>query len=70
MKRLTFLVNRGENDCFMIHGLDWATYAEGNDWSELTSIIKTKVGKVFDEQSKPDFLDFKFPDGKVVSLAA
>lgn len=70
MKRLTFLVNRGENDCFMVHGLDWATYAEGEDWGELTSMIRSSVGKVFAEGARPDFLDFKFPDGKVVSLVA
>lgn len=70
MKRLTFLVNRGENDCFMVHGLDWATYAEGEDWNELTALIKSSVGKVFGDGSRPDFLDFKFPDGRVVSLVA
>lgn len=70
MKRLTFLVNRGENDCFMIHGLDWATYAEGKDWGELTSMIKTSVMKSFESEARPAFLDFKFPDGSVVSVAA
>lgn len=70
MKRLTFLVNRGENDCFMVHGLDWATYAEGQDWTELTSMIRSSVEKVFTDESRPAFLDFKFPDGTVVSMVA
>lgn len=70
MKRLTFLVNRGENDCFMIHGLDWATYAEGKNWSELTSMIKSSVMQSFEGEARPAFLDFKFPDGSVVSVAA
>lgn len=70
MKRLTFLVNRGENDCFMVHGLDWATYAEGDDWSELTKIIMDNVVKVFSGDAMPAYLDFRFPDGTVVSLCA
>ncbi len=70
MKRLSFLVNRGENDCFMVHGLDWATYAEGDDWNELTRAILSNIDRVFDGNSRPDFLDFKFPDGTVVSLVA
>lgn len=70
MRRLAFLVNRGENDCFMVHGLDWATYAEGESWSEITKTILENVGKVFDEETRPSFLDFRFPDGTVVSLCA
>lgn len=70
MKRLTFLVNRGENDCFMVHGLDWATYLEGGDWTEITSLIKEEVKRVFADEAQPAFLDFKFPDGTVVSLCA
>lgn len=70
MKRIAFLVNRGENDCFMIHGLDWATYAEGEDWTELTGMIKTSIDKTFADEDRPDYLDFKFPDGTVVSLVA
>lgn len=70
MKRVTFLVNQGENDCFMVHGLDWAVYAEGDDWSELTRSIITDVGRVFADDDKPEFLDFKFPDGSIVSLSA
>lgn len=70
MKRLTFLVNRGENDCFMVHGLDWATYAEGDNWSDITKTIMDNVVKVFSGESMPAFLDFRFPDGTVVSLCA
>lgn len=70
MKRLTFLVNRGEEDCFMVHGLDWATYAEGRDWDEITKAIISNIEKVFGEEDRPEFLDFKFPDGRVVSLCA
>ena len=70
MKRLTFLVNRGENDCFMIHGIDWATYREGADWSELTESIKADVDKVFSGDTRPTHLDFKFADGTVISTVA
>ncbi len=70
MKRLSFLVNRGENDCFMIHGLDWAAYAEGNDWNELTRKLLLDIERIFDEKSRPAFLDFRFPDGSVISLCA
>lgn len=70
MKRLTFLVVRGENDCFMIHGLDWAAYAEGEDWDELTRDIMNNVDRAFPGESRPAFLDFRFPDGKIVSLSA
>lgn len=70
MKRLAFLVVRGENDCFMVHGLDWATYTEGNDWSAITREIQSNVARIFDDESRPAFLDFRFPDGSVVSLCA
>lgn len=70
MKRLSFLVNRGENDCFMVHGLDWATYAEGSDWAEITKVILSDVDRVFADESRPELLDFKFPDGTIVSLVA
>ncbi|MCC8167267.1 MAG: hypothetical protein LIQ31_14280 [Planctomycetes bacterium] len=70
MKRLTFLVNQGENDCYMIHGLDWATYAEGRDWEELTESIRTRIQNDFTAESRPEFLDFRFPDGSVISLVA
>lgn len=70
MKRLAFLVNRGENDCFMIHGIDWATYREGEDWSELTALIKADVDKAFSGDAKPAFLDFKFSDGTTTSIGA
>ena len=70
MKRLSFLVNRGENDCFMVHGLDWATYAEGYDWSEITSGILAKINSMYEDEERPAFLDFRFPDGTVVSLCA
>ncbi len=70
MKRLLFLVNRGENDCFMIHGIDWAAYHEGASWSELTAAIRADVGRIFSGDSRPDRLDFKFPDGNVTSIPA
>ena len=70
MRRLTFLVNRGEKDCFMVHGLDWATYAEGDDWTELTRTILSDVDRVFPDETRPAYLDFRFPDGTVVSLSA
>jgi hypothetical protein len=70
MKRLSFLVNRGENDCFMIHGIDWATYREGGDWSELTALIRADVEKAFSGDAKPTHLDFKFADGTVTSIPA
>ncbi|MCC8179578.1 MAG: hypothetical protein LIP23_01510 [Planctomycetes bacterium] len=70
MKRLSFLVNRGENDCFMVHGLDWATYAEADDWTEITRIIFEQVSSAFHHEERPDYLDFMFPDGTVVSLCA
>lgn len=70
MKRLTFLVSCGENDCYMVHGLDWATYAEGDNWSDITREIMDNVVRVFSGDDMPAFLDFKFPDGTVVSLCA
>ncbi len=70
MKRLTFLVNRGENDCFMVHGLEWATYTEGADWGAVTSAIMHEINHAFSDEAKPQFLDFRFPDGTVVSLVA
>ncbi|MCD8351234.1 MAG: hypothetical protein LUC93_11560 [Planctomycetaceae bacterium] len=70
MKRLSFLVNRGENDCFMVHGLDWAAYVEGRDWSEITTTILSDVGRIFADDAKPEFLDFKFPDGTIISMVA
>ena len=70
MKRLSFLVNRGENDCFMIHGLEWAIYREGGDWSELTETIRADVDRNFAGSAKPTHLDFKFADGTVISLVA
>lgn len=70
MKRISFLVNRGENDCFMVHGLDWASYAEGSDWHELTRSIVDDVKRVFNGDETPKILDFRFADGTVVSLSA
>ena len=70
MKRLSFLVNQGENDCYMVHGLEWATYAEGFDWAEVTKCILADVGRAFANEERPAFLDFRFPDGTVVSLCA
>ena len=70
MKRLTCLVNQGENDCYMVHGLDWATYVEGQDWNALTELIKTRVVNDFADDARPEFLDFRFPDGSVISLVA
>ncbi len=70
MKRLTFLVNQGENNCFMIHGLDWATYLEGSDWQELTQTVRASVDQTFRDESHPAYLDFKFPDGSIISLSA
>ena len=70
MKRLSFLVNQGENDCFMVHGLDWATYAEGSDWGEIIRDLLSRVEQSFTEDERPSYLDFMFPDGSVVSLCA
>ncbi|MDR1519795.1 MAG: hypothetical protein LBU23_06580 [Planctomycetota bacterium] len=70
MRRLSFLVNRGEYDCFMVHGLEWAAYAEGCNWIETTRAIRDSVIHSFDRGSRPDYLDFLFPDGRVVSLSA
>lgn len=70
MKRLSFLVVRGENDCYMVHGLDWATYSEGRDFGVLAQDIIRHVEKAFTGDAHPAYLDFLFPDGRVVSLAA
>ena len=70
MKRLTFLVVRGENDCYMVHGLDWATYAEGNDFTVVTRDIMSHVDREFPGEGRPAYLDFRFPDGTIVSLSA
>ncbi len=70
MKRLSFLVNCGENDCFMVHGLEWATYAEGGDWTEIARDIRSHVSREFADEERPAYLDFRFPDGSIVSLSA
>lgn len=70
MKRLTFLVVRGENDCYMVHGLDWATYAEGSDFTVVTRDIMSHVDREFPGEERPAYLDFRFPDGTIVSLSA
>lgn len=70
MTRLTFLVNRGENDCFMVHGLEWATYAEGSDWPGIAQAILRNIEETFADDERPAFLDFRFPDGTIVSLCA
>lgn len=70
MKRLSFLVNHGENDCLMVHGLDWAMYTEGRDWSEITGAIMSSIDRSFGAGERPAVLDFRFPDGTVVSLGA
>ncbi len=70
MKRLNFLVNRGENNCFMVHGLEWAFYAEGSDWTDVTKSVLTTLHHDFPDNALPSFLDFRFPDGKIISLCA
>ncbi|MDR1534283.1 MAG: hypothetical protein LBU64_04200 [Planctomycetota bacterium] len=70
MRRLSFLVNRGEADCFMVHGLEWAAYAEGGSWAETAGRIRENVARTFGGAEKPDLLVFHFPDGRVVSLSA
>lgn len=70
MKRLSFLVNCGENDCFMVHGLEWAVYIESADWSEVTRTILGDIRRSFAIEERPAVLDFRFPDGTVVSLCA
>lgn len=70
MRRLAFLVNRGEKDCYMVHGLDWATYAESDDWNEITRTILSNIDRDFPVAERPSFLDFKFPDGTIVSYCA
>ena len=70
MRRLSFLVNQGGENYFMVHGLDWAVYAEGGDWAEITKAIRRDIDRSFDAGSRPAVLDFRFPDGKVISLSA
>lgn len=70
MERLSFLVNMGENDCLMAHGLDWAAYAEASNWEELAENIRTSVRREFAEGERPAQLDFLFMDGKMISLCA
>lgn len=70
MERLSFLVNRGADDCYMVHGLEWAVYDEGLDWDEITYKIRKLVDESFPVDERPLFLDFRFPDGKIVSLVA
>lgn len=70
MKRMSFLVNHGENGCFMVHGLEWATYIESPDWGEITRTILGDVQRSFSLEERPAVLDFRFPDGTVVSLCA
>ena len=70
MKRLSFLVNQGENDCLMAHGLDWAVYAEAESWEKLADNIRDSVRREFSESERPLHLDFVFMDGRVITLAA
>ena len=70
MRRLSFLVNQAGEDYFMVHGLDWAIYAEGRNWLEITKAIRRDITRCFDSGERPSILDFRFPDGKVVSLSA
>lgn len=70
MKRLSFLVNRGENDCYMVHGLEWAAYVEGTEWADITECIITDVNRIFGDEERPQFLDFLFADGSKISLCA
>ncbi|MDR2391537.1 MAG: hypothetical protein LBE84_07665 [Planctomycetota bacterium] len=70
MRRLSFLVNQGENNSFMVHGLEWAAYAEGKSWVATTLAIRQSVKNSFAESERPEFLDFRFPDGSVISLSA
>ncbi len=70
MRRLSFLVMRGENDCFMVHGLDWAAYVEGRNWDEITCAIRDDINRSFADEERPCRLDFRFQDGTVISLSA
>ncbi len=70
MERLSFLVNNGENGCFMAHGLDWAAYEEAANWEELALKIREIVRREFVEGERPSFLDFRFVDGRIISLCA
>ena len=70
MKRLSFLVNLGENDRLMAHGLDWAIYAEALSWKELADGIRDCVRREFAEGDRPARLDFLFVDGRMISLCA
>ncbi|MCL1999959.1 MAG: hypothetical protein FWG74_00875 [Planctomycetes bacterium] len=70
MKRLSFLVNRGENDCFMVHGLEWATYVEGVDWMEIFQALHKHIFQEFAAEERPSYLDFCFPDGRIISMSA
>jgi hypothetical protein len=70
MKRLSFLVNNGENGCFMAHGLDWAAYEEAANWEELALKIREIVHREFMDDERPSFLDFRFMDGRIISLSA
>jgi hypothetical protein len=54
----------------MVHGLEWAAYAEGENWIATTMAIRQSVKESFAETERPDFLDFRFPDGNVISLSA
>ncbi len=70
MERLSFLVYRGENDCFMSHGLNWAIYHESKSWSELMARIRADVRRTFGGDARPSRLDFQFADGSVTSVPA
>lgn len=70
MERLSFLVSRGENDCLMAHGLDWASYAEAGDWDSLAACVRESIRRDFNEGERPLYLDFRFMDGTLISLSA
>lgn len=70
MERLSFLVSRGENDCLMAHGLDWASYSEAGDWNSLAECVRESVHRDFNAEDCPLYLDFRFMDGTMISLGA
>ncbi len=70
MERLSFLVNRGENDCLMAHGLDWAAYLEADDMETLAESVRATIRRSFSADERPAYIDFMFMDGKLISLCA
>lgn len=69
MKTLSFLVNQGENDSYMAHGLEWAAYAEADNLEELSAKLLDEVRSHFAADERPEVI-LRLWDGSTLALSA